>query len=561
MVGLYSLLAPDVFRSDAKLLVRPGRGSITIDPTVATGQLMEVTQSQESLINSEVEILRSRALAARVVWALGPEGSLGRGAADPTDDRTSPAEEEAVEKLQENLAVEALKESNVVRIRYKARSPGTAQEVVAKVIEFYLDQHIGAHRTTGSHAFFVRETERARQALAETETNLRDLKNKARIGALDEQQRILLHRIGELERERQNAATGMSASKVEVMRAMLSSLPETLVTQETSWSNSAADAMRAKLYELQLKEQDYLSKFREEADPVREVRRQIAEAEALIEKEGRMQTQITSGLNSAHEKVKGDVMTEEAALSAQRAKERVLKDELARAQQELRLFNENEVQLTQLETQLRIHNDNYNRYAESMEQARIDSALESERISSISVVQPPTYVAIPVGPRRLLILVIGGILGSLAMLGIVVVSEFLDQTMSDPMQVEEKLRVPSLAAIPELPKQHLAPAVGPTWATLRMPGQEDPDLVGPEPGRQLVVPGAIQRSESLFDDLVASANGVLKYPCVLAVTSCRRREGVTTVAASIAASLRLNGPDRVLLVDTKAIRRSVLPLM
>ena len=56
--------------------------------------------------------------------------------------------------------------------------------------------------------------------------------------------------------------------------------------------------MRSRLYELQLKEQDLLSKYTETSMPVREVRRQIAEAQEVLSKEEPTRTQITTAINT-----------------------------------------------------------------------------------------------------------------------------------------------------------------------------------------------------------------------------------------------------------------------
>ena len=49
----------DVYESKAKLLVRLGRESVSIDPTATTGEFMNVNQSRESEINSELDCSES----------------------------------------------------------------------------------------------------------------------------------------------------------------------------------------------------------------------------------------------------------------------------------------------------------------------------------------------------------------------------------------------------------------------------------------------------------------------------------------------------------------------
>ena len=78
-----------------------------------------------------------------------------------------------------------------------------------------------------------------------------------------------LDRIGVLKREIERTDTELASSeaKVGTLQETLSNLPEKLLIEETTgFPNYGADAMRDRLYELQLKEQDLLSKFNEESN-------------------------------------------------------------------------------------------------------------------------------------------------------------------------------------------------------------------------------------------------------------------------------------------------------
>ena len=77
-VTLGTFLAAEIYRAEAKLLVRIGRENVSLDPTATTGQIISIGQSRESEINSELEILKSRELAEKVVDAMGPKAFLER---------------------------------------------------------------------------------------------------------------------------------------------------------------------------------------------------------------------------------------------------------------------------------------------------------------------------------------------------------------------------------------------------------------------------------------------------------------------------------------------------
>src|SRR5437868_14516512 len=59
----YFALAPRKYRSEAKVFVRVGRESVTLDPTATTGHFVAVADSHESEVHAVEELLASRALA------------------------------------------------------------------------------------------------------------------------------------------------------------------------------------------------------------------------------------------------------------------------------------------------------------------------------------------------------------------------------------------------------------------------------------------------------------------------------------------------------------------
>ena len=69
----YLALAPRKFRSEAKLLVRMGRESMTIDPTATTGQFVAPAEQRDAELHAVEELLASRAMAEKIVDQFGPE--------------------------------------------------------------------------------------------------------------------------------------------------------------------------------------------------------------------------------------------------------------------------------------------------------------------------------------------------------------------------------------------------------------------------------------------------------------------------------------------------------
>ncbi|HKY31997.1 MAG TPA: exopolysaccharide transport family protein [Candidatus Polarisedimenticolia bacterium] len=574
ILGVFVLLAgtvmaataitPRTYRSDAKMLIKLGREHLTLDPTIARGQVVSISQSRESQINSELEIIKSRDVVGVVIDQIGVEELLGRKLSVPGG--TPGERHSALRRFMDDLTLEVLKETNVITLSFRARSPELAQRVLESLIAAYETHHIKAHSRREAHAFFEDQTRRLAAELAVTEGELRDLKNVTAIGSLPEQRSILQQRIGHLEQQIQQteAAISVSRTRIATLQALLQDLPEEVVSERTQ--QSPADTMRGKLYDLQMREQELLGKFKEESEPVKEIRRQIAEMAELLRKETPALTQVTTTRNAASTKASQDLVSERTSMAAAVTQARVLRSDLERANQELRDLNANEVQLAQLERRLQQQRSAYEKYASSLQDAAIGDALEKERISSLSVVQPPTFDQSPVSPRTRLNTALGIVLGMFGGIAAAFVLEFMDQTIKTHRDVEERLKVRNLVSIPLLPARaagrplHELPAPAPSLgdggdgasngSRSGLPARRDDGV------HDRVAERMSDYGEDLIEQLVSSANGTFKAPCTIAVTSCRTGEGVSTVAASIAATLQMEGAERVLLVDGKAIRRS-----
>ena len=573
--------SPELYRSEAKLLVRLGRESVTLDPTVTTGQIINVSQTWESEVNVELEILKSRELLEKIVDSIGSDTLLRRSSqkffnksadekmiretsrqattevmntesnreqlntAKPSDNR-----DRAVHAVMKNLQVKTQKDSRIIGISYESESPKLAQNVIATLIDYYLEKHIAVHQTPGSDQFFLQQVSDLRGKLALSENELRGLRDESGISSLEEQRQVILSRIAELEGQIGAAEAELAAcrAKIQELQKTVSSIPETLVTQETTgFSNQAVDLMRAKLYELQLKEHDLLSMFTEESQQVQMIRKEVAEAQTLLDKEiaktGR--TEVSKGINIIYTQTQSALFTEQANLSSIQSKIVNLKEQLATAKEGLKAINEADLKITSLRREINMQEVSYQRYSENLEQARIDHALDREKISNISVVQPATFPTLPVSQRRSLKLALGILVGILGGIGLAFFFEYIDHSIRTPKEVEEKLLLPTLASIPCVRVNRIRPI------RKRIEQTKPVDKSLKNLPRQWKIPTKIRWHYSIFkEELILKLNGHSKAPYSLAIISCHRGEGVSTVAANISAMLAQGRCGQVLLVDT-----------
>ena len=94
VVAIKTLLQPSAYRSEAKLLLRIGRENVSLDPTATVGEVVGINRSYDWEVNSELEILKSREVAERVVDEMGASVLLhGSRTAPPDSDKALAAVE------------------------------------------------------------------------------------------------------------------------------------------------------------------------------------------------------------------------------------------------------------------------------------------------------------------------------------------------------------------------------------------------------------------------------------------------------------------------------------
>ena len=408
---LFVLFAPRQYRSEGKLFVRLGRENSTLDATATLGQnpIVAVPLSRENEINSEVEILQSRALIEKVVDALGPEKIVGKA------DR-----EKAVRRVSKRLQVEAAKKSSVIAIDYRGPTPELCQAVTAKLMDIYLEEHARLNRTHGSYKFFVEQTDRLREELSRREAGLRDLKNQTGLAYPAVQRKQLVTRIGRLEDDLLHAEELRSVEEANVRRlqALQASMPEAQVKETTGFGDEGTNRMRERFYALQLREKEAQSKYTDNHPIMRQLHEQTAAAREILKQEEKTLKQVTREPGRLHQEAALALLAAEPKLASLEARSARLQTQLATVRRELSTLNDNELLVAEAQREVDLLEKNYAKYSANLEQSRIDQQLEVQQMSNISVVQPASFEPKPVSPRVLLSLALGFLAATFGGLGL-----------------------------------------------------------------------------------------------------------------------------------------------
>jgi len=596
VVVISTLLQSGMYRSEARLLVRLGRESVSLGPTATIGEIAQINRTYDWEVNSELEVLRSREIAERVVDRMGATafldgprkirsagGETATAAARLTNEMLNVLDETAkrlkegprklarylglsepltdrdaaIEKVLENLKIEAVQNTNVIALAYEQEDPELAKDVLDAFLQAYLEKHLLVFSSNNSEQFFAQQVAGLQDKLRQTEREMQDLKDTTGISSLEDQRLAAVNMIGALDlaiAETDGELASSNARAADIQK-MLADVPETLVTEEvTGFSDHAADLMRTRLYDLQIQQRDLEVKYPNGNRMLEMVREQVREGLAMLEKERSRptRTETRTGLNATRQQMLIELLKEQSNVAALQSKVDNLRKQVVAVRDSLRLLNDAEIKTARLQRDITLLADGYSRYSTKLEEARIEQALKNERISNISVLQAATLPVLPAGPGKLIRLGLGLVLALIGGVGFAFFCDYMDHSIKTPEDVQEKLQLPTLASIPRT-RQNTVRPTGSASRLTRLAGK----MASTAPVQWDLPPHVRRHYVSFRERLLLEANGVSHAHYVIGVTSCSRCEGVSTVAANLASSLSEMGNGAVLLVDANSCDPSV----
>lgn len=549
-----SYLLPPVYKSSATLLLRLGRESVSMDPSMRAdiNPVLSLGQARDAEMKTEMEILRSEDLVTAVVRVLGPERILDGPPKPGMSEREILGA--ATKEFLKRLHVGAPVDGNTLLVTYEARDPEFARYALSTFLDHYLDRHVEVYRSDTSFSFFAQQAEALQSEVQELERRLSDYKRRTNTADLEGERGLLMERIKNAREKLDEVENGLeaSAAKAGFLKKTLADLPREVVTGRVEGiSNSASEAMRAKLFELRVRYQEMKSKYYDDSQPMLSLKREIEEAERLIAKEEPYHAQKSYGINAVSEAIRGQLLAERAqekALSVQKAG---LTAQIAAMEEQLRGIIEAERKFLSMERERKIKEENYHKYAQLAEQARIDSALAEKRISNLSVIQTPILPLKPSKPKTMFNFALSLFVGLFTGLTLAMLMELMDQRLSRPEDLVA-LGVPALAALPRFRSVSNRIAIEPSPSgshALPDPPRGNLPAVASKrlPATSLQAP--LLRSFKVLTDqvLVRSLQGGRRKSLVF--TSSNAGEGVTFIATRIANLLASGSRERVLLID------------
>lgn len=556
--GAYWWFYPPPYQSQARLFIRYVLDNRSVNAEDKNTQMTSPDEMGRSVMNSEMQILSSYDLAKEVVKDIGAKKILA-----PYGGGDNPAK--AANIIEKNLTVEAPKESSVIHVVFSHPDPAIVQPVLSDVIQDYLNKHLQVHESSMSDDLLAQEAAQLRSQIDQTEGDLRAAKTGAGIISVTDAEKSYTDQIAAL-REQLFRAEADLAAQEGVAKAMPQPTNNAAPAPDPSGSIPAArmdeyKRVRAHLQFLEGRENEYLAKlgFTDENKLVQETRRDIAQTKLLESSLEQAypglaewyETTTTPAERAAGASGQSAVYSENLQPLSLKSKIAVLKQELSQLQSEAIRVDSAESKIADLQRKKQMLEGNYQYFATSLEQARIDETLGPGRVSNISAIEAPTppFKNLSKRFKTMAMMVGGGLFAGLVWA--FAIEFFLDTSVRRSKEIEARLKLPLWLSIPDITRnghRHLLQAERRQLQNRNGNGDNVEFTAVSWETASCLNPFY----DALRDRLVNYFQnaGLADQPKLVAVTGTEKGCGVSAIAAGVATSISETG-ERVLLVDMK----------
>ena len=465
---LATFLLPPTYEATAAILVKKASAEV---PLVAkdSSQLI-ISQVTEEDLNSEAAILRSRQAIEDVLHELGVDeswrrdGLLLRARSAIAGLLGSPRLtyfDEMVLQLEKKIDVRLVRKSNILEIGYRHQDPEWAARVVRALTERYITRRSQVYQSPQAVSFFDEETRAAATRLAKAEQALNTFSSEAGVSvlgfpgdpqSLGAEKEASLRRLAEFERQLGEAHVQVQqqTERVAALDAQLASEPERLRSALRLNQDPTTEELEKALVALQLKRDALARDFTPENRQARDVEEQIrATQQRLSAAEKGVASINRTELNQVHQSLKTQALSARADLTGARARYESLLTQVASQREQLEQLNRKGLTTDGLRRETRAAEDAYMLYQKKHEEARISAAMDQQRIVNVGIAQPAKRPLKPVAPKKALNLILGLLLGAMGGLSLAFAAEYLDHSFTTGHDLEARLGIPLLGAIPD----------------------------------------------------------------------------------------------------------------
>ncbi|MBN2411866.1 polysaccharide biosynthesis tyrosine autokinase [candidate division KSB1 bacterium] len=473
----YTFTTEPIYEAGAKIMIEEQAG--------VGESLFDITSmmKKETMINNQVEILKSRTLAEQVINKLQaseyadqlrilgnlPEGVRNKGnllssvkkflkkilmrSADE-----EPSEEQIfnsiVQDLRDVISINPIRNTDMIEIRISAFSAMEAaylsNAVASEFVKMNKTQSQAEVRQVKE--FLEKQLAQYEKDLSQSEEDLKDYRETAKVVALDEETQKLIGKLAEFETLYNEAKTDMESA-----RQRLNYIDDQLKRHQVNLDMESISS-RPYLEELkkQLAEKEAILQSRiasmimvgEDEENDFEIQLQKKQIESIKEKFKQEVLKIAASEFVDPAEISGSLVTSkievETEIQALQPKVEELEKILNTYNKQLETLPEKSLKLARLERSAKVKEKIFIMLQEKYQESRITEVGQLGIVRIIDWAKAPDF---PVKPKKKVNLILGFLLGIGLGVGIAFVTDYLDNSINT-MEDVERLQLPLMATIP-----------------------------------------------------------------------------------------------------------------
>jgi uncharacterized protein involved in exopolysaccharide biosynthesis len=412
-IGTY--LQKPIFRASAKTLV--DRES----PKVVNIQEVGTTEYGSELFETQIQIIRSRPVAQRVIDSLNlterkPE--LGR-ASDP------------VSSFLGALSVGPVRNTRVIEITVEDPDPKLAAEIANATARAFINQNLELKLNAARDAltWLTSHVGDLKGKVNESELALQRYREQAGLIQVEEKQSLSARKLAEF----QSAYIEAKARRLE-MEARLAELKKTsdqaaaLESSATVINNPLVQRLKGQLVELEVQRSKLVKTYKDKHPEVIKVTSQIDEISQKI-----------------REEVSRLVLSMESEYNSFKARENAMLQAVNQYRDEAQGLAKKEIQYGILKREADSNQQLYDVLLKRLKETSLSQGLDTNNVRIIEEAVPARS---PVRPRVALNMLLAAMLGLMVGVGLAFLIEYLDDSVRTPEELERAVGVPVFALIP-----------------------------------------------------------------------------------------------------------------
>jgi uncharacterized protein involved in exopolysaccharide biosynthesis len=428
-----SFLMPKIFQAESKLLIEK-----EVDSDKALLFRMNLSQGSQNydFINSEIEILTSYPIAARVVEYYSSD--LIEEDKTLSEEEKSQLFEKTVTNFRKKIEIDNPKNSTILVIRYENKDALLASDLVNYFVNTYITYRSEISSEGDTYKFFEEQMNLADEKLRGLEQSQADFKEQKDVGTPETQRMVLMNRMTEYEKSLTSVQTKRigKEAKLDVFNSRLKS-GDAIIIPSTESSDSPSrvnyiSKLRGELLDKEIQKEQLLQKFTPQYKEVTDLENQIEATRSKIERE-----------------IKQIIEMEETAVRALQAEEQILSRQIEKIKNEIRNLAQKEYDYNQISRGIEDEREIYSMLLKQREEARLSLA-RLEKGVKINMISPAVVPTEPIKPKKLLNIVLAIFLGLFGGLGLAFFIEYFDHTISTPDELEKYVGIDALGSIPEI---------------------------------------------------------------------------------------------------------------